>query len=229
MKIKILDTPYHLSLLATLGRPDVFQPQISQLVESLYVDMFGAVMDEELEQEKVKIKTRIFKKEPKEGFFTGSVLKRKQHVVVADVLRAGMQPANLFYLKLCSLLDPRFVRQDHIMSQRADAPTGVTHSNLLGSKIGGTIKNRIVFIPDPMGATGNSATEVIQHYLKHYGTPKKFVLVNLVITPFYLEKLKSLKADIRVYAARLDRKLTRDSFIVPGLGGVGEMINNTKK
>jgi len=229
MKTSILNTPYSLSLLAELGRPGVRQPQISELIEALYLNMFGAIIDQELEQENIQIKTRIFKMIGKEGIYKGKIIKKKQQVVVADVLRAGMQPSNLFYLKLCSLLDPQFVRQDHIMSQRVDSPTGVTKTNLLGSKIGGTIKDRIVFIPDPMGATGYSASEVIRHYIKHYGKPKKFVLVNLVATPFYLERLKKLPVEIHVYAARLDKKLTPSSFIIPGLGGVGEMINNTKK
>ena len=101
MKTLILDSAYHLSLLAELGLPSVRQPRVSQLIEALYVDMFGTVASEELELEKVAIKTRIFKKEPKEGFYRGNIIKKNQHVVVADVIRAGMQPSNLFYLKLC--------------------------------------------------------------------------------------------------------------------------------
>lgn len=228
MEKTILNTPYNLSLLAELGRPETDQPRISQWIESLYTNMFGLIADAELEQEKVIVKTRIYSKD-KAGIFKGKVFKKKQKIVVADVIRAGIQPSHLFYLKFCSILDPKFVRQDHIMSQRIETKKGVTGTSLMASKIGGSVKGAIVFIPDPMGATGHSMKEVISHYLKHFGMPKKFVVVNLVVTPFYLKRLQSVKAPVHVYAARLDSKLSKDDFIVPGLGGVGEMVNNTKK
>jgi uracil phosphoribosyltransferase len=80
-----------------------------------------------------------------------------------------------------------------------------------------------------MGATGGSVHEIINFYQKNYGKPKKFVVINLVITPQYIKHLERINAPISLYAARLDKGLTKDDFIYPGLGGVGEMINNTIK
>jgi len=228
MKFTLLNTPYNLSLLVELGKSTVRQPQISQLVEALYESMFGTVVDGELETERMAVKTRLYSKD-KGGIFKGSIIKKKQPVVVTDVLRAGSEPAALFYHKLCTLLEPHSVRQDHIMSQRIESSKGITGTTLMGSKIGGQVKDTIVLIPDPMGATGHSMEEVITHYSQHYGKAKRFVLVNLVVTPFYLDRLKKLKQNIHVYAARMDEKLTKDDFILPGLGGLGEMINNTRK
>ena len=115
------------------------------------------------------------------------------------------------------------------MAQRIETVNGVSGSDLMASKIDGSVKGAIVFIPDPMGATGGSVKEVVDFYLKKYGKPKRFVVVNLVVAPQYLKNLKKIKAPISVYAARLDKGLTKDDFIYPGLGGVGEMINNTRK
>ena len=115
------------------------------------------------------------------------------------------------------------------MSQRIETKSGVTGTTLMGSKIGGSIKNAIVFIPDPMGATGHSIVEIVNHYQNKYGKPKKFVVINLIITPQYLRRLAKIKAPLHVYTARLDKGLTKDDFIYPGLGGVGEIVNNTKK
>lgn len=228
MKKTILNTPYNLSLLAKLGMPETEQPEISNIVESLFNNMFGTVVDEELERQQVSVKTRIYG-EDKRGIWKGKIIKKKQKVIIADVIRGGIQPSNLFYLKLCSLLEPKYVRQDHIMSQRIETANGVSGTSLMSSKIDGSIRNSIVIIPDPMGATGGSIDEVINHYQKKYGMPKKFVVVNLVITPKYLKRLEKIKAKIHVYAARLDKGLTKTDFIYPGLGGVGEIINNTKK
>jgi uracil phosphoribosyltransferase len=228
MKKIILNTPYNLSLLAELGKPETLQPKISRIIEALFGNMFGIIIDNELEQETVAVKTRIFAKD-KRGIFKGKIFKKNQKAVVTDVIRAGMQPSHQFYLKLTEVLNPKFVRQDHIMSQRIETETGVEGSALTGSKIGGSVKGAIVFIPDPMGATGGSVDEVINFYKKNYGTPKRFVVVNLVITPQYIKHLEKIKAPVSLYAARLDIGLTKDDFIYPGLGGVGEMINNTIK
>jgi uracil phosphoribosyltransferase len=228
MKKQILNTPYNLSLLAELGKPQTLQPQISRIIEALFGNMFGVIMDNELEQEDVSVKTRIFPKD-KRGVFNGKIFRKNQKIVVADVIRAGMQPSHQFYMKLTEVLNPKSVRQDHIMSQRIETATGVQGSALTGSKIGGGVKGAIVFIPDPMGATGGSVHEVIDFYKKNYGTPKKFVVVNLVITPEYIKHLEKIKTSISLYAARLDKGLTKDDFIYPGLGGVGEMISNTIK
>ncbi len=228
MKTTILDTPYNFSLLAELGKPTTFQPQVSQLIEALYGNLFGAVIDQELEQETISAKTRIAGKD-KRGVWKGKIFKKDQKVVVADVIRAGIQPAHQFYLKLTEILNPKFVRQDHIMSQRIETKTGVEGSKLSGSKIGGSVKNAVVFIPDPMGATGGSIHEVVNFYQKKYGKPKRFVVINLVITAQYLKRLQKIKAPLSVYAARMDKGLTTDDFIYPGLGGVGEIVNNTLK
>ena len=228
MKKVLLNTPYNLSLLAELGKSETLQPRISRIIEALFENMFGIVVDNELEQESVAIKTRISAKDAR-GIFRGKIFKKNQRAVVTDVIRAGIQPSHQFYLKLTEILNPKFVRQDHIMSQRIETKNGVAGSALTGSKIGGNIKGAIVFIPDPMGATGGSIHEVINFYQKNFGKPKKFVVVNLIITPEYIKRLEKIKAPISLYAARLDKGLTKDDFIYPGLGGVGEIINNTIK
>jgi len=228
MKIVILDTPYHLSLLAELGKPTTSQPRVNKLVEELYASLFETVMNEELEEETVKVKTRIYARD-KRGVFKGKIFKRNQKTVVADIIRAGIQPSHLFYIRLTEILDPKNVRQDHIMSQRIETKKGVTGTSLLGSKIGGSVKNAIVFLPDPMGATGHSMQEVVGFYEKKYGPAKKYIAIHLVITPDYLKRVQKIKAPISVYAARKDKGLTKDDFIYPGLGGMGEIINNTKK
>jgi len=228
MKKQILNTPYNLTLLAKLGSPEIMQPEISRLIEELYHNMFGIIADQELVQEQKSFKTRIYSQD-KRGIFKGKVFKKNQKVVVADIIRAGIQPSHQFYIKLTGILDPKKVRQDHIMSQRIETKNGVTGTSLMGSKIGGSVNNAIVFIPDPMGATGGSIDEVVSHYQRNYGKPKKFVVVNLVVTPKYIKRLEKIKAPLSLYTARFDKGLTKTDFIYPGLGGVGEIVNNTRK
>ncbi|MBM4283147.1 MAG: uracil phosphoribosyltransferase, partial [Deltaproteobacteria bacterium] len=75
---------------------------------------------------------------------------------------------------------------------------------------------------------------------------KKFIAVNLIVTPEYLRRMTSEHPDVVIYALRLDRGaspddvlqtkpgarwseesgLTDKQYIVPGGGGFGEIMNN---
>jgi uracil phosphoribosyltransferase len=145
-------------------------------------------------------------------------------------------------------LTPRLVRQDHVvMSRLTDAQGKVTGSHFGDSKIGGDVDGAFVLFPDPMGATGGSLSEAIRHYKTLVqGSAKKFITVNLIVTPEYLRRMTSDHPDVVVYALRLDRGasspevlsckpgtrwseesgLTDKQYIVPGGGGFGEIMNN---
>jgi len=226
MQTYILDNNYHRTLLVKLGDPDTKQPEVSRLIEAIYQSLFTTVVSQELEAETIQKKTRVFAGDSR-GVYEGEVFKSDQKVVVVDLIRAGMEPSTLFYHKLTEILNPNDVRLDHIMAQRIDGESGVEDVNLMASKIGGPIEDAIVFLPDPMGATGYSIQKVIEFYLKNHGQPKKFVVVHLVIAPEYLKKLEEIQVPLAVYVARKDGGLTANDYIYPGLGGVGEVISNT--
>jgi uracil phosphoribosyltransferase len=169
-------------------------------------------------------------------------------VIIVDVARAGIMPSQLFFDGLCTLLDPGAVRQDHIFMQRVTNDKGeVTGVDMSGSKIGGPVNERLVIIPDPMGATGSSMIRTMDHYRERSeGRPTRFVCVNLIVTPQYVKRLVSEAPDVTIHAVRLDRGLSpqevldrapgelwdretglnAEDYIVPGAGGVGELINN---
>ena len=126
----------------------------------------------------------------------------------------------------------------------APAVTGVT---LDGSKIGGPIDDATVIFPDPMGATGSSLAGVISHYSKIcLGGARALVAVHLIVTPEYVNRMTQQFPDLHIFAIRLDRGLsdaetlqtppgthpkrerglTDNHYIVPGAGGVGEVLNN---
>jgi uracil phosphoribosyltransferase len=133
------------------------------------------------------------------------------------------------------------------MSRMTDPAGKVTGSAFGDSKIGGDVDGAFVLFPDPMGATGGSLCEAIRHYkTKVAGTAKKYITVNLIVTPEYLSRMQREHPDVVVYALRLDRGasppdvlqqkpgvrwaeesgLTEKQYIVPGGGGFGEIMNN---
>jgi uracil phosphoribosyltransferase len=123
----------------------------------------------------------------------------------------------------------------------------VTGAALHGSKIGGSVEGSHLFFADPMGATGSSLIRVIEHYRQEVeGTPEAIICAHLMITPEFIRALKTAVPGVKIWALRLDRGsspaevlkmipgqdsresgLNEIDYIVPGAGGVGEIINNS--
>lgn len=236
------------SLLAELGRIDTPVSRVQRLVRDIYRIMLNHTMNDSFLRHQVSIDTRMKPKNP-QGTFVGQVVNRKTSVVLVDVARAGMLPAQTCFEFLSEFLEESGVRQDHIyMNRKTNEQGQVIGVNYSGSKIGGPVKDSIVIIPEPMGATGGSICNTLDIYKQHIqGPAQKYIALHLIITPEYVQYVKQHHPDLIVYAARYDRGLSdprafempfgarpdlergldEHQYIVPGLGGVGEILNNS--
>lgn len=239
--------PYPLTLLSRLGHPDVHQPEAGRLATRLFEFLFGQVASRELDATVVRIPTRMTAKHPDQAY-EGVVADRAERVVVVDVARAGILGASLFYERFSELLDPTNVRQDHMFVSRVtDAAGTVTGSTIAASKIGGPVEGAMVVVPDPMGATGGSLCEVLRAYERMgHGRPRKIVFAHLIVTAEYVRRVHQELPHATIHAVRLDRGLSSPAalaalpgalpseevglddhqYIVPGAGGLGEVLNN---
>jgi uracil phosphoribosyltransferase len=246
--VHLLSSPLMFSLLAKLGHPQTLQPQIDEYVQMLYGHLVDNAIDLLFPRKHAKIDTRM-KQDHIEAVYEGEIIDPEVSVVCVDLARAGTLPSHLCYQKLNYLMNPNLVRQDHFYISRAiNAQGEVSGVNVSGSKIGGKVDNAIVLFPDPMGATGSTMVEVYNHYKnKVGGVPKLMVAMHLIITPEYLQKVTSLCPDLHIFSLRLDRGLSRQDvlseepgknwnlekglnnhqYIVPGAGGLGEILNNS--
>lgn len=247
-QVRIMADPWALSILARIGHPDCVPPVLHDLIASAYWRLLHAMVDQ-LPTTVVERETRMTANEPR-ALFRGRVLDPRQRAVVVDVARAGILPATVCQRALLEFIDQDCVRVDHLYLQRvADPQSGeVTGVDLSGSKIGGDVDGATVIIPDPMGATGSTVTRVLDHYHAQVaGTERQIVCAHLMVTPEYLRRITRDYPQVLVYALRLDRGLsdpgvlrTRlgarwseeqglddQSYIVPGAGGMGEVINNS--
>jgi uracil phosphoribosyltransferase len=244
----ILADPFLLTHLAFLCAENTQQPAINHVVRDLYRYLIKAVLNGEFPRVVKSIRTRMAAADAERGVWTGEVLDTSVKSVSVNIMRAGTLPSQVCYDFLNKTLDPKLVRQDHVvMSRITDDKGHVTGSRFGDSKIGGDVDGAFVLFPDPMGATGGSLSEAITHYKqKVQGRAKKYVTVNLIVTPEYLRRMKADHPDVVVYAVRLDRGassaevlkekpgvrwaeesgLTEKQYIVPGGGGFGEIMNN---
>lgn len=246
-KVHILSDPHIRTLLARLCNWSTVQPEINHLVDEIYRGMLAIAIGAEFPREEVSFKTRMYADTTK-GVFQGEVVSSETLAVTVAMARAGILPSGICYSQLLHFLKPQGVRQDYFHLQRTvDENDHVTGAEISGAKVGGPINNAVVVIPDPMGATAISMCEVVQHYKeKVEGKPIKFIVVHLIIVPEYLIKLHQEHPEVIVYAARIDRGmsppdalesmpgenptekgLNEKGYIIPGAGGLGEILNNS--
>ncbi|BDR56179.1 uracil phosphoribosyltransferase [Xylocopilactobacillus apis] len=93
-------------------------------------------------------------------------------------------------------------------------------------KMPSDIDKRILFVVDPMLATGGSANMAIEA-LKKRGA-KSIRLVVLVAAPEGVKEVQEKNPDVDIYAAALDERLNDNGYIVPGLGDAGDRLFGTK-
>lgn len=246
--IHILNDPYLNSLLTRLCIPATGQPLFNDLIRQVYQGLSKHLVSTTFPTKEANVKTRMATEYP-QAILNSEIIDTETSTVVVDIARAGILPSQVCYDLLNGILTPNLVRQDHlIMARTVDEHERVIGAEISGSKIGGDIENRVVIFPDPMGATGGSLATAIEAYLaRGLGKPSRIITLNLIITPEFIKRIKSIDYDVEVYAVRLDRAmsttnalaqppgtfwaeesgLSPSSYIIPGGGGFGELMNNS--
>ena len=244
--VHILKHPFLFTTLAGLCEPKCTQPLVNTLLNTLYRELVTLVLNQEFPQKKTKIETRMRAMHP-EGEFEGLLIDADTKVVCVNLARAGTVPSQICFDAFNYVLKPEGVRQDHIaINRKVDDQERVVGTNLGGVKIGGSVDNYFVVIPDPMGATGSTIKTAMEIYSER-GKAKKFIAIHLIVTPEYLSLVTKEYPELQIYAIRLDRGLSPEKclntvpgthwkeerglntkqYIVPGGGGLGEVINNS--
>jgi uracil phosphoribosyltransferase len=144
------------------------------------------------------------------------VLAGKKPVILA-VLRAGIGMVDGFLNLMPS------ARVAHIGLYRDEV---TLEPHLYYFKIPSHSKDRQFYICDPMLATGGSAVRAIDK-LKSSGV-KRISFVCILAAPEGVEKVFQAHPDVPVFAAKLDRKLNKKGYILPGLGDAGDRMFGTK-
>ncbi len=246
--VHILKSPYLLTILANLCRPDTAQPFVNQIVRTLYQNLVNIIVNNEFKRSLQSMPTRMIDQH-KEAVLHAEMIEPNQNAVTVNLARAGTFPSHICYDALNYILNPKMLRQDHfILNRETDDKGQVTGTNISGSKIGGDIEDSIVLFPDPMGATGGTLDKAVEVYKKEVkGNAFKYIALHLIVTPEYIKRVTSNHPELIIYAVRLDRGLSNEEvlklpfgkkweeerglndqqYIIPGGGGLGEILNNS--
>ena len=246
--IRLFDDPFLATLLARVGHPHVGTAELPQLVRTAYQRLLHEALATEFPKTRQEHATRMTEQQP-DAAATGQMLCRETKLVICSVIRAGMLPAQACYEAAVQVLPPENVRLDTLnMSRETSADGRVVGVRLDGSKLGGSVEDAVVLVPDPMGATGSTVCRAVDVYTGLPGGPPRAVCaMHLMVTPEAVQKVTRSHPDVRMFAGRLDRGLSTARalaarpgsypdeerglndlhYIVPGAGGMGELLTNS--
>lgn len=145
----------------------------------------------------------------------------KKQPVLATILRAGL-PMHQGLLNYFDKGESAFVSayRKHTTAEVFDI-----HVEYLASP---KIDSKTLIISDPMLATGSSMVMVYKALLKQ-GKPSKVIIVSAIAAPEAIEYIrKHLPDTIDIYVGAIDKELTAQSYIVPGLGDAGDLAYGEK-
>lgn len=246
-RVRVLSNPLLDSMVARLCESGTKLREITSGVRFVY-EALTLEASHDFPRCRRAIPTRMATQHPQAGVLNGEFLDPAMRVVIVDVVRAGILPSQICFERLASVLPDECLRLDHLtMARIADASGHVARVDLSGSKIGGTVEGATLIVPDPMGATGSTLIRAVEHYREHHGIPARVIALSMIVTPEFLRRSLDLVENLTIIAARLDRGLSPEDvlaklpgtdwdrerglddndYIVPGAGGMGELLNNS--
>lgn len=91
------------------------------------------------------------------------------------------------------------------------------------------ITNKVLLINDPMLATGQSMVAAYKGLL-NFGKPSRVIICVAIASQEAIDYVrKHMPAGTVIYAGAIDHELTAQSYIVPGLGDVGDLAFGKKQ
>lgn len=175
-------------------------------------EILGYELSKSLEYESVSVQTPLGTAETK-------LMKEKP--VLATILRAGLS-MHQGLLNYFDRSESAFVSayRKHKTAEEFDIAVEYLASPNLDKKI--------LIISDPMLATGNSMVTVYKALLKQ-GKPSKVIIVSAIATQEAIDLVRSHLPDhTDIWVAAIDKELTAQSYIVPGLGDAGDLAYGVK-
>lgn len=149
------------------------------------------------------------------------VLRKDVKIILAPILRAG-----LIFSDIASDILPNASIRHIGMYRDEKSLTPVWYYDKTPIVFDEPEKT-VVFILDPMIATGNSALDCIKLFVGKKIPIKNIRFVSLISAPEGLSKIRQYYPDIKITTAHIDETLNKNGYIIPGLGDAGDRIFNT--
>lgn len=144
-----------------------------------------------------------------------------QQPVLATILRAGL-PMHQGLLNYFDRAENAFISAYRKHSNSENFEIYVEY--IAAPKL----DNKVLIISDPMLATGNSMITVYKALMKQGKPSKVIICVAVAAEPALQYVRKHLPSSVEIYVGAIDKELTAQSYIVPGMGDAGDLAYGEK-
>ncbi len=205
MALFVCEHPLSRHLLTQL-RDKTTSPERFRRVSRLLSNLLLLEATKDLKLKEIEIST------PLETMYDATLA---EGLAVVPVLRAGLS-----MLESALTLFPD-VAVGYVGLERNEE-TAVAHSYYCKLP---SLPGRLTLCLDPMLATGGSASQAID-VLKKNGADR-IKMVSVISAPEGVARLQSDHPDVPIFTAAVDRELSPERYIMPGLGDFGDRLYGT--
>jgi uracil phosphoribosyltransferase len=207
-KVHVLDHPLLRHKLGYLRDKQTSSGEFRELVKEISRILAHEVMRDWKEMSTVSIETPIA---------PAKVERIANPPVVVSILRAGM-----------GMLDP-------ILSMIPFASTGfigIYRDKFIHNtveyyfKMPANIQGRVALLCDPLVATADTMLAAIDR-LKSYEV-KSIKVLSILAGEGAIERIQHFHPDVEVYTLSVEKEITEEGYLVPGLGDAGDRLYQTK-
>ena len=143
-------------------------------------------------------------------------------LVLATILRAGL-PLHQGLLNYFDAAENCFISAYRKHTSEEEFDVEIEYMSSPG------LTDKTVLLNDPMLASGRSMVLAYKALLKR-GVPKKIHVVGVIASQEGVDFVKNhLPEDTTIWVGAIDKEMTKESYIVPGLGDAGDLAYGTKK
>lgn len=209
-KFEVIDHPLIQHKLTMIRDKNVGTKAFRETVKEISTLMAYEV-SREMPTKEVEVETPIAKT-------TQKVLAGKK-VAIVPILRAGLGMVD-------GMTDLIPAAKIGFIGMYRDEQTLKPHEYFV--KLPNDITERQLFVVDPMLATGGSAVDAIGALVKRGCKQENIKFACLVSAPEGVQAIRSKYPDVDIFTCALDDHLTKNGYIVPGLGDAGDRLFGTK-
>lgn len=93
-------------------------------------------------------------------------------------------------------------------------------------KLPANAKGRTILLCDPLIATADTMIAAIDRLKSYHVGPIK--VLSVLVSSHALERLEHFHPDVKVFALNVEKEMTENGYLVPGLGDAGDRLYQTK-
>ena len=219
--VHILDSVWATSLLTQLCNEQTALPEVRKLAERLYRE---ALLREVIDSG-IFPTTPTGVLTPMRSLVAGRAMLKTDtfnpatQVAIANLLRAGDVPSATCMDELGPMLLPGKIEMHYFGASRTTDENHQVNGTAITYKKIGPLHDRILLLPDPMGATGGTIVQILTEYGdEQLKLVRTIVTMHLIITPEYIRRVTEAYPQVQIYALRLDRGMSDTDVLdsVPG-------------